>query len=792
MIRKMAALGLLSAAVLLLQVALTRFFSIAQFYHFAFLVVSLALLGFGGSGSLLAVAPRLRGYTTLYALGFALTTLLAFLFVNHYPFDAYRVALHRQQVILLIANLLALALPFGCAGLLIGAQLSQAEGKSGQLYGMTLLGSAVGAFAAPSAISLLGGERTILLAASLGSIVAIFLGGHLRWAAGLTLVMMGGLLVTFPPAFQIQFSPYKTLSRFELEPSARVLATRQNAYSRLDIVQSPTIHSAQGLSTTYFGNLPPQIGLILDGDNLLPVPQTSQAPPELAQSLPAAVAYALRPNAEVLILKSGGGMDVWAAVANGARQVTVIEPNALVFEALTHDLRDWFAPQGAITLRQTQIRSFVRRDQATYDVVHLALADNYHPISAGTFTLTEDYTLTVEAFRDYLRLCGEDGVFIINRWAQSPPSEALRTLAIILEALDQRDSLSHLFVFRSFQTVTFLVKPSPFTSEETDHLLRAVEDLHYDLVLAPRIPDELTNRYARLGSPADDQLFWELATSPSRQGFYTAYNFQVSPHTDDRPFFFHFFRWEQTSDILRLVGRRWQPFGGGGYLILWGLLVVVTGAGVVIILLPLALQPAMRRALAHPRQSARLMGYFAALGLAFLMVEVALIQQYILVLGEPTRAIAHVLGTVLLFSGLGSLTAHRFGWRWCLIGLTVLLLVSPYLLRPLTPALLNLDLLLRMVGVSALLAPPAYLMGMPFAKGIAALKETPDLIAWAWAVNGCASVISAVVGAIFSLSGGFTLVLMAGAGLYGVALLLSFPSASQFEHRSPGAQTAHP
>jgi hypothetical protein len=782
MTRKMAALSLLSASVLLLQVALTRFFSIAQFYHFAFLVVSLALLGFGGSGSILAVVPRLRGYSTFHALGFALTTLLSFLFVNYYSFDAYRVALHYQQTILLTANLLALALPFGCAGMLIGAQLSQAGQRSGQMYGMTLLGSAGGAFAAPLVISMLGCERTILFAATLGAIVAFFLGGHLRWAAGLTVVVMSGLLIAFPSTFEIQLSSYKTLSRFELDPSAEVLATRQNAYSRLDIVQSSTIHSAQGLSTTYFGSIPPQMGLILDGETLLPVPQTSLAPQGLAQSLPAAVAYTVRPAAETLILKSGGGMDVWAAVANGAQHVTVIESNALVFEALTHDLQNWFVPQGAITLRQTQIRSFVRQDQVTYDVVQLALADNYHPISAGTFTLTEDYTLTVEAFRDYLRLCGKDGIFIINRWAQSPPSEALRTLALTLEALDQPDPLPHLFVFRSFQTVTFLVKPTPFTDVETDRLLQEVNRLHYDLVLAPHMPPEMINRYAQLGSPEDDQRFWELATTSSRRQFYADYDFQLSPPTDDQPFFFHFFRWEQTSDVLRMLGRRWQPFGGGGYLILWGLFIVVTGAGVIIIVLPLVLQPAMRRVLAHPRRSARIMGYFAALGLAYLMVEVALIQRYILVLGEPTHAIAHVLGTVLLFSGLGSLTAHHFSWRWCLIGLTILLLLSPYLLRPLTSILLDLDLLLRMVGVSVLLAPPAYLMGMPFAKGITTLKENPDLITWAWAVNGCASVISAVVGAIFSLAVGFTLVLMAGALFYGFALLLSFPSASQLEH----------
>lgn len=779
---------MISAAVLLLQVALTRFFSIAQFYHFAFLVVSLALLGFGASGSLLAVSPRLRGYASPYAVGFALSTMLAFLFVNHASFDSYRIALDRQQAVLLIANLLALALPFGCAGMVIAVQLAQAAQRSGMLYGMTLLGSAVGAFAAPSIISALGSERTVLLAAGLGAGAAWLLGG--RWAAGLSLALIGGLLIGLPSVFEIKLSPYKTLSRLELDPAARVLATRQNAYTRLDIVQSSTIHSAPGLSTTYFGVLPPQIGLILDGDTLLPVPNTQNAPYDLAQSLPSAAAYAVRPNAEVLILKSGGGMDVWAAVANGARHVTVIEPNALVFEALTADLRQWFAPQGMITLRQAQLRTFVRQDRAAYDVIQLALSDNYHPISAGAFTLTEDYTLTVEAFRDYLRLCGDEGIFIITRWAQSPPSEGLRTLALILEALGKREALPHLFVFRSFQTVTFLVKPAPFTSAETDHLLREIERLRYDLVLAPRMPAEMMNQYAQLGSPEEDRLFWELATTPSRRQFYADYAFQLAPPTDDHPFFFHFFRWEQTPDILRLLGRRWQPFGGGGYLILWGLLAVVIGAGVVLIVLPLVLQREMRQTWANPRRSGRIIGYFAALGLAFLMVEIALIQRYILILGEPTRAIALVLGVLLLFSGLGSLTAYRFSWRRCLLGLAVLLVFYPYLLRLVTPLLLDLPLMIRIMGVALLIALPSYLMGMPFANGIAMLKDAPDLVAWAWAVNGCASVVSAVLAALLSLSAGFTLVLLAGAFFYVAAAFSIFSSVSA--PLSPAAQTAHP
>jgi spermidine synthase len=779
--RVLPGMAILSASTLLLQVALTRVFSISQFYHFAFLVVSLALLGFGASGSLLVLFPRLRNekLSSWYALGFALSAVLAYLFVNHFAFDSYSIAWDSTQVLLLIANLLGLSIPFVFAGALIGAMLSQATGQAGRIYAANLLGSAIGAMFSPLAIGWLGSERVVLLCGVLGSAAAVVLSGVQRrfvtGLAGIGMVLCMALLVMNPSIFEIKPSPYKALSQYRLNPDAEISATYQNAYSRVDVVESSTIHSAQGLSLTYFGDLPPQVGLLIDGSNLQPVSNAAQIDEDLLQALPVAPAYSIQEQPDVLLLGSAGGMEALAALENGARHVTVVEPNDLIYEVFNHQLREWagLATSERVTLVREEVRSFVGRVNERYDLVELPLVDNYRPITSGAFTLTEDYHLTVEAFQAYLSVLGDDGLFVTHRWLQTPPSECLRALAIIIEALDVPNPIEHIVAFRSFQHVTFIVKPTPFTSAEIDQLLAVVEELRYDLVLAPEMPEEMINQYARLETDVYHDTFSQLINSPDRAAFYADYDYEIAPPTDDKPFFFHFFRWEQTPAVIENLGRRWQPFGGSGYFVLLALLMFALVAALVFVIAPITLKKNFRAALTNSglANAARNLSYFVLIGLAFLFVEVSLIQQYILLLGQPTLAIAAVIGALLLFSGLGSALSPRIPWRYAMLALVVLLLIYPLLVDAVTPVLLPLPIGLRLLVVSLLIAPVGFLMGIPFPRGISALHGSHDLVPWAWAANGSASVVSAVLGAALSLSLGFTPVLWIGSGLYLLATL---------------------
>jgi spermidine synthase len=542
-------------------------FSIAQFYHFAFLVISLALLGFGASGSMLAIWPRLadrRAWPWL-AMSFAAATLAGYLVVDHLAFDSYRIVLEPGEGLVLVLDLVALALPFLFAGAVVGGMLRAATERSDRTYAANLLGSAAGAVVAPLAIGAVGSALAIVLCAGAGAGAGLLLADRraARTAAAAGLGIAAALLVASPDLLDIVPSPYKRIATLSLDPATRTVATMESPTSRLDIVEAPTIHSAPGLSLGYQRPLPAEAGLVIDGDTLLPVLDVRQAPAELADALPISVALAARPGGRVLFLGSGGGIDAWAALARGAREVTVVEPNPLVLQALVGPLREraGLAGDPRVRLVEAEIRTFASAAGRSYDVVELALTDAYRPISAGAFTLSETYTLTVEAVRDYLRLAGPDGLLVITRWLQEPPSESARTLATTMEALGDRPAQQHIVAFRSFQTITVLAKATPFSELDTGNLLEAVDARRYDIVLAPRIPPGSVNRYALLPEPADHQLALELAGAADRAEA-RASALDIAPRPTIARFF-QFFRWEQTPAVLR-PRRRWQPPGGSG------------------------------------------------------------------------------------------------------------------------------------------------------------------------------------------------------------------------------------
>lgn len=788
--RTLSGIGVLSATVLLFQVTLTRLFSVAQFYHFAFLVVSLALLGFGASGSLLSIWPRLRApsWRPVFALACAPATVSAYLIVNQWAFDSYAIAWDRQQVWRLLVNLLALAVPFTLAGALIGAYLSDPRQAVGYTYGANMIGSALGSAAAPLLLAWLGDARIILLCAGLAGFSGLLVASD---AARPRLVQMAGLLILAasagglvapPDDLDIQPSPYKALSHFRRNPDATLESPRTNAYSRLDIVHSPTIHSAPGMSMTYFDAPPPEVGLLIDGDHLMPAPQASAVRPAFAAAMPASVGLSLYETPDVLILGLGGGLDAHIALHNGARSVVGVEPNGLILEALRGDLRAWagLAGDSRVRLVHQEIRTYAQQADSRFDVVQLALNDPNRPVTSGAFSLTENYVLTVEGFSAYLDLLRDDGLLIVTRWLQNPPSEELRTLGLILEALEDRgaDPAAQIVAFRSFQTMTFLVKASPFEPGEITQILAGAERLAYDMVLAPGLPPETINRFAHLETPIYHDTFMALLTAPNREAFYDNTDFEVRPPTDDHPFFFHFFKWRQTPEVLDNLGRTWQPFGGSGYFVLVALLGFALAAALLFVVLPVGLRGRFRRCLKQARagRSVRVAAYFSGLGLAYLLVEVATLQQFVLLLGQPTLAIAVVLATLLLFSGIGSTLSDRLPWSGALIMLVAGLLVWPWLLGRFADAVLPLPLGARLILSVIILSPLGLLMGVPFARGLAAIRDTPDLMPWAWAANGGASVVSAVLAALIALSFGFTWVLWTGGGLYALAWLTRPPA----------------
>jgi hypothetical protein len=327
---------------------------------------------------------------------------------------------------------------------------------------------------------------------------------------------------------------------------------------------------------------------------------------------------------------------------------------------------------------------------------------------------------------------------------------------------------------RGYSTAVVLVKPDGFTSSDLAAIERFTEERRFDLVAAPGLKADRANRFNVL---PDDEYF-TLAAALLDGSAPPGYPFDITPPTDDHPFFGHYFTWAQASDVLEGLGRTWQPFGGAGYFVLLALLALVTVAAFILILLPLM---AMRRHRRAQRTRGRwwTVAYFGLLGIGFLFVEIPLIQRYILLLGRPTTALAVVLGALLPSSGLGSLASRRVPWRLGAAALAALAAGYPWFIGLMGDTVLSLPPAPRIALAAAALFPLGFLMGTMFPRGLAHLEAVaPRLVPWAWGINGTLSVVSAVLAALVALSSGFTLVLALGAGCYALCIPLARPPVS--------------
>jgi hypothetical protein len=811
-------LALLSAAALAFEITLTRLFSVTEWYHFAFLAVSVALLGYGASGTALSLVPRwgrpptARRTSALAAL-FAAGMILATLSLNHLPFDSYRIAWERVQVLYLVLYYLALTVPFFCAGLVTGLLLTAYAEHSARIYAANLLGSAAGGLLPLLLLPLLG-EGAILSIAALGLLAAFVFQlpscsrqtSPLRQGAlvprsqslalllGIVLLLV--LAILLPVPFQLRLSPYKGLSQVMRFPDSEIVWERWNAFSRVDRVASSAIRSAPGLSLSYPGELPAQDGLFVDGDDLSPVVRATAGgdATDLLQGftsyLPVALPYQLRPGARALVLGPRGGLDIWVALYQGAADVVAVEPNPLVIAA-SEQVYD----EGGVQVVIEEGRSYVRHSAVgagqphpdtsprRFDVIHLALIDSYRPVTSGAYSLGERYDLTVEAFEDYLEHLEPGGLLLVERWLQMPPSETLRAGAAVMEALRRsgvEDPAASLAVLRGWQVGLILAKQGDWTSGELEAIREFAQAQDLDLVALPGLSESEANQRNVLEEPVFYRAFQQLLAEPD--ALYATHPYDVRPATDDRPFFFHFFRWGQTGAVLAQLGRTWQPWGGSGYFVLFALLAVAVVTSVGLILLPLIVGKRMRADRQVPRgTTGRVLVYFGLLGVGFLFVEIPLIQRFILFLGQPVYAFAAVVAAVLFFSGLGSLAAPRLPLHWALVLLVMAIALYPLGLPALFRTFLGAPLGVRLLVTGLSLAPLGILLGMPFPGGLAWLRgQAPAMIPWAWAVNGCASVLASILAAILALSAGFSWVLGAAALAYTTAWLTLYLPISWF------------
>lgn len=794
-----AVMLLVSFTVLLFELTLTRVLSVTMWYHFAFLTIALALLGTSVAAVVVFLRGRVlleRATTVLPVLCGALALALVCVPALYLAFDL-RASLTLAGGARLATALLLFLVPYTLGGAVIALLLSAWPGRIASLYFADLVGAGLGCVAAVPLLNRVPAPLLLALTAvvpALAAVAALGAAPRPRRRAGAVLgatavaVLGVGLAVAVAGSPR---SPYRVRHTKSYEEH-EVIHERWNALARLTVYRgvffmpAPQHAFGWGLSRHLLGFAADQYWVEQDGSAGTPITRFSgelsfRDFPQLAADV-TAVAYVTRerPFPDALIVGAGGGRDVLAARLFGTPHITAVEINPAMVDLVNGRFGDFSGRPyrlPGVTAVVGEARSYLRRTPARYGLIQLSLTDSWAASVAGAYVLAENNLYTREAFRLYLDRLRDDGVLTVSRWYRGEHRhETVRTVALALAALEDlgvAEPRRHLAVIQAHAWVaTVLVRRTPFPAEETRRLRAAARLADFGVVWAADDP--------ALAGGAPDPVRAVIA-NPDWRAAIAASPLDLSPPTDDRPFFFQV----QRRPLRWSMG---ETSGGLAHndestAVLTLLLLIVAGLSLGLVLVPLWIWQRRRGSVGVPRGLVvRTMLYFGAIGLGFMVIEVALIQRFILFLGHPIYATSVVLFALLLAGGCGSGLAGRFPseagrYRAHVVALALLGTVVVLTLgfgAHLLAACQDLGRPARIVLAVAMLLPPGLLMGMQLPFGLLRLgaQGGAPLVPWAWAVNGVCSVLGSVLAMVLAIWQGYAFCLGVGAVAYAVALLV--------------------
>ncbi len=770
----LVALAVLSAAALAYEIILVHLFSVTHWAHFATLVISLALLGFGASGSLVTLfRSRIEGreknaFITLVVLA-AITFDPAYRAAGVIPFDAFELLAVRRQFLNLALTYVVLSLPFLFTGAAVAVAFLAQPGRIGRVYAANLGGSGFGALLGLTMLVALPAER---LPTTVGLLAFAAVIPLTRWV-WIALPAVLGVALFAPPA-TIPVSAYKESSIAMRLPEARLVATRDGPLGRLELITSPSLRYLPGTSLALMEPVPSRPVLYLNGEPL--GARSMAADTALLTATTAAAPFAINrvSNPSILVIGLGGGGATRLARAQAPRALTIVDPDPRIDPLL--------AP-GTITPSDTRstrtARAFIHSSRETYDLITISEIGSLHTGAAGMAAAGVSYLFTYEGVRDMWRALSDDGVVAITRWTLDPPRDVLRLLATIRVVIEDSGQApaSRVALIRGWGTATILASRSPFTPDEVAVLRAWAAERWFDLAWAPGVTAAEANRFNVL-DPDRFRLGAEGLLGADDQRFIETYPFRIAPVSDDSPFFFHFLDAGQLLRLWRGEGRLSLPYFEWGIVAHVVALTQAIPIAALLIFIPLLVLPrAERKSESTPAPTVGHFGlaiYFATLGLAFMLLEISAIQRLVLLLGEPIYATTVVLATFLVFAGFGSVCARPIAERvpsWIpFVAIAVLAMVAYAAELGLWEVAAATPIALRAFLALAVLAPLAFAMGLPFPLGLQRVADhRPAWMPWCWGVNGFLSVIAAAAAPLFALRVGFRGVLVFAIVLYLIA-----------------------
>jgi hypothetical protein len=759
-------LGFTTLATLILELSLTRIFSVVFYYHFAFLAISVALFGLGAGGVFSYVVAGKPG--SLWSKLGWLALANALCVVASLWFVLSRAGVPGNWTLALVY--FASALPFFLAGAVVSLAIAEAVQRVDRAYFFDLAGAASGCLLLIPFLNLFGGPNTVITAgviyAASASIWFHQAGGYRRRASAVVMaLLLTGLMIVNG---KTHFIDVRTAKGQPLPPESFV---QWNSFSRVSVIHADVSWEPEAYWT-----------VILDGDagtGISPFDFNRGISPEAVHKLlyqGPGFPYVMRPRAKTLVIGPGGGYDIARAMAGGSADITGVEINPIIANTI---MRDRMLGESHGIYRRPEVRivvedgrSFIRASADRYQVVQATLVDTWASTAAGAFALSENNLYTSDAFYDYLSHLTADGVLSFTRWGFDPPRESLRLVTLGMDALkrlgeDQparhfiaiREDSRRLHGYGALDTV--LISRKPFSEDDVTRARTFLKEAGMDALYLP--------------GDAPVNAFQKLVESPDPSAFLNDYTYDVSEVTDDRPFFFYTVQARDFLSFLTQTSRESEDYKVNRAV---PMLVGVVGLSIAATLLILIL-PRLLLGARLPRESGvtKFLLYFLCLGAGYILIQVALIQRFILLLGRPTYALTVIVFSMLVASGLGSYFSLAIAGKEhqrlvrVLIAVAVLVTALAFAAGPLVAAAATWVLPAKLFLTALAVAPAAFLMGVPFPTGLRWLnQEHAVAVRWAWSLNAAASVLGSALAILLAIYLGLRATMLVGAGLYLCAL----------------------
>lgn len=779
-------IGLLSAAIIAFQLALMQILSIVQWYHFAYMIISIALLGFGAAGTVLSIfRSRLLNHIEtilpflMIATGITMALVTDVSQLSFIRFDSYLLFAEYSHIGRLLLMYLLFFIPFFLGALAIGLVFVHYIHVIGKIYFANLLGSGAGGLLALLLTWFFFAKQLPAFISILPVLAGVMIIPNKRFFFHTGFTVAAIAVITWkiiqPPGLVL--SQFKDISKTMLLPEAKIILQKTSPYGLVQAVSSPVLRYAPGLSLTAQTTAGVKAAAFINGDWIGAVTERNKTDTGfILDHSTLALPYIMAKRDKVLVLRSATGIDITHALGNGAKNIVAVESNAIILSALKNEFsaaNDSLFWHPALQVHILEPRTFLLTDTSHYDLICLPMTGSFGG-SAGLFALQEQFILTKEAFREMWQKLNSGGVISISSWMDYPlrnPIKILATLVEVLESTGIQHTRNHIAAIRSWGTISFVMTKSPLQEKEINNIRNFCEEKLFDPAILPGLIPEERTQYNQLQDSSffiyADKLF-----SKKRNEFYAAYDFNIRSATDNKPYFSQYIKWKNLNHLAAIFGNRSLPFFELGYLLVMITFIQITVVSFILIILPLFKMGW------KGKNKFSVFLYFGGIALGYMFVEMVFIQQFILYFGNPVYSASAVITSLLIFSGMGSYVSGYFQKskkRMLIIisGIVVTLFVYSFILTPVLRQTVSAGLPVKLLTVFFLTGPLAFLMGIPFPAGLSKVSKTDSLqTAWAWGLNGCISVISTALATIVAVELGFTWVMFLAALAYCLPLIV--------------------